>query len=143
MPAASCRTRPARSIRRWLTASASAGSSRSVGTRERRRRIRLAGDAPASVSVRRLVRALDSRVVDEPLDRLAAQDVRLEDFLEIGSLHARVPDVLGIDDHHRAVPALREAAGLVDAGLRLLPGFDGFASQVLDELLHVTLRRAG
>src|SRR5215468_8182976 len=42
MPAASCRTSPARTMSRWLIASASAGSSRSVGMSERVQRI----DAP-------------------------------------------------------------------------------------------------
>src|SRR5712691_1542685 len=104
MPAANCRTSPARSISLWLSASASAGSSFRVGTRDLLRRIRL-------VSVRRLVLALHARLVAQPLDRLAADDVGLEDLLEVRRLHARVPDVVGIDHEHRAVAALREAAG--------------------------------
>src|SRR5207253_8087159 len=43
MPAASCRTRPARSISRWLIASASAGSSRSVGISDLANRIEAGG----------------------------------------------------------------------------------------------------
>src|SRR5262245_7502247 len=47
MPAASCRTSPARTMSRWLIASASAGSSRSVGMSERVQRID-AARCPAS-----------------------------------------------------------------------------------------------
>src|SRR5712691_1389933 len=135
MPAANCRTSPARSISLWLSASASAGSSLRVGTRDLLRRIRL-------VSVRRLVRALHARLVAQPLDRLAVDDVALEDLLEVRRLHARVPDVVGIDHEHRAVAALREAAGLVDADLVLESRLERLAAQVLHELLDVALARA-
>src|SRR5687768_17097603 len=107
MPAASWRTRPARSMSLWERASASAGSSRSVGTSDFARRI--------LVGVFLLVGALHSRLVAQPLDRLAAQDMRLDDFLQVAGLHAAVPDVFRVDDDHRPVAALREATGLVDA----------------------------
>src|SRR5204863_8098568 len=121
MPAASCRTRPARSISLWLRASASAGSSRSVGTSDVLSRMGMGPSRPPARSMRvgRLVRSLDARVVDQALDGLAAHDVRLEDLLEIRILHTRVPDVVGIDDDHRAVTTLREAARLVDPDVRL------------------------
>src|ERR1700758_3189426 len=105
MPAASWRTSPARSMSLWESASASAGSSRKVGTSDFARRI--------LVRVFRLVGALDARLVAEPLDRLAAEDVGLGDLREVGFLDGGVPDVLGIDDDHRPVAALREAARLV------------------------------
>src|SRR6266849_2401396 len=101
MPAASCRTSPARTISLWLTASASAGSSRSVGISARDQRIEL-------LRAGNLVPPGDARVVDQALDGLSAHDVRVEDLLEIGLLDTVVPDVLGIHHEHRAVAALRE-----------------------------------
>src|SRR5882672_6945491 len=111
MPAASWRTSPARSISLWEMASASAGSSRSVATNDFARRI--------LVGVLLLVGALDAGGVDQALDRLAPEDVRLDDLVQVRLLHAGVPHVLRIDDDHRSVAALREAAGLVDADLLL------------------------
>src|SRR4029450_10476355 len=116
MPAPSCRPRPARSMSLCEMASASAGSSRSVGTSDFARRI--------LVGVLLLVGALDTRLVAEPLDWFAAQDVRLHDLFEIALLHAAVPHVLGIDDDHRPVTALREATSLVDPHLLLAAGLD-------------------
>src|SRR5512145_3381016 len=130
MPAPSCRTRPARSISLCERASASAGSSRSVGTSDFATRILLGGLL--------LVGALDAGRVDQPFDRRAPQDVGLHDLLQIGLLHAGIPDVLRIYDDHRPVAALREAAGLVDADLLVAPRLGDFAAQVLHELLHVT-----
>src|SRR5204863_9648540 len=75
-------------------------------------------------------------------DGLAAHDVRLEDLLEIGLLDARIPDVVGIDDDHRAVTTLREAARLVDADVRLEAGPQRLGAQELHVLLHVTAARA-
>src|ERR671922_2452333 len=95
----------------WLTASASAGSSRSVGTSDFERR------TANSVRVGRLVRTFDPGLVEQALDRCATLDVGVEDLLEIGLLHAVVPDVLGIDHHHGTVTTLRKASGLVDADL--------------------------
>src|SRR5262245_27148722 len=137
MPAPSCRTKPARSMSLWDSASASAGSSRSVGTSALASRI-----ANASVGVFRLVGALDAGGVDEALDRLAAEDVGLHDLRQVRRLHAGVPDVVRIDDDHGTVTALREAAGLVDADVLLAPRLDHLAAQILHELLDVATRRA-
>src|SRR4029453_5990878 len=127
MPLPSCRISPARSMSLWEIASASAGSSRSVGASDFASRI--------LVGVLLLVGALDPRLVAEPLDRFAAQDVRLHDLLEIAGLHAAVPHVLRIDDDHRPVAALREAAGLVDADLLLAAGLHHLSPQVFHEPL--------
>src|SRR5258705_2302718 len=129
MPAASWRTSPARSISLWDSASASAGSSRSVGT----------GDFASRmlVGVFLLVGALDARLVAQALDRLAAEDVRLHDLLQVALLHAAVPDVLWVDDDHGAVAALREAAGLVDAHVLVAAGLEHLGAQVLHEPLDV------
>jgi hypothetical protein len=66
----------------------------------------------------------------EPLHRPAADDVLLDDFVDVGLGDAAVPDVFGIDDDGRPLLALIEAAGLVGAnaaidaalGQRLLEG---------------------
>src|SRR5215510_6227093 len=113
----------------WEIASASAGSSRSVGTSDLASRI--------LVGVLLLVGALHAGRVDQALDRLAAQDVRSHDLVQVGLLYARVPDVLGIDDDHRTVAALGEAAGLVDADLLLATRLRHLAAQVLHEALDV------
>src|SRR5262249_48521606 len=102
----------------------------------------LAEPHPALVGTGLLVRALHTGLVAQPLDGLASDDVGLEDLLEVGGLHARIPDVVGIDDHHRAVTALRKAAGLVDADVLFEPGFESLAAELFDELLDVTLGRA-
>src|SRR5262249_20549853 len=140
MPAASWRTSPARTMSLWLIASASAGSSRSVGISERVQRM---GIAKRLLGARNLVGPGHSGIVDQPLDGLSTQDVRLEDFLEVGFLNARVPDVVRVHDHHGAVTALREAAGLVDAHLGLLARSRGRGPERLDELLDVALLGAG
>src|SRR4029453_11501705 len=131
MPLPSCRISPARSMSLCEMASASAGSSRSVGTSDFAIRI--------LVGVLLLVGALDARLVAEPLDRFAAQDVGLHDLLEIALLHAAVPHVFRVDHDHRPVAALREAAGLVDADLLLAAGLDDLAAQVLHEPLDVAV----
>src|SRR5438552_1840432 len=92
--------------------------------------------------VGRLVRSLDAWVVHQALDGLAADDVRLEDLLEIRFLHARVPHIVGIDDDHRAVATLREAPGLVDPDVRLETGPQRLGAQEFDVLLHVAPGRA-
>src|SRR5262245_64110013 len=55
--------------------------------------------------------------VGEPqtLDRPSADDVRFDDFFDIGLGDAAVPDGVRIDDHRRAVFALIETAGAVGA----------------------------
>src|SRR6266851_499783 len=100
-----------------------------------------AGPAHGLGSARYLVGPGHARIVEQALDGPAAQDVRFDDLLQIGFLHARVPDVLGIHDDHGAVAALREAPRLVDADLRLLPRRDRARAEGLDELLHVALLR--
>src|SRR6266446_7339139 len=139
MPAASCRTRPARTMSLWLMASASAGSSRSVGISDRVQRM----TGLALLFLFDLVRALDARIVDQALDRHPVQDVRLEDLGEIALLDPRVPDVLGVDHDHRAVPALGEAARLVHPDLDLAPRGGHPGPERLHVLLHLALDRAG
>src|SRR5712691_7479758 len=149
---------------RWLNASASAGSSRNVGTNDVLSRtdppaVPSAGFARAILpwgeprggpsrppstlfGVGGFIRALDAGVVDEALDGLAAEDVGLEDLLEVLLLDARVPHVVGIDHDHRTVAALREAAGLVDPHVGLEPGAHGFGPQELDVRFDVAPGRA-
>src|SRR5207302_8937747 len=67
MPAASCRTRPARTISRWLIASASARSARSVGISDLANRIEPGG---RSVDGRRQ-ESLRPALLEEGLDLLA------------------------------------------------------------------------
>ena len=90
-----------------------------------------------------LVGAGLARSIAQPLHRPAAEDVRGEDLVQVGRLHPGVPDVVGIDHDHRAVPALGEAAGLVDADLDLLARLLGARPQGLHVPLHVALLRAG
>src|ERR1700730_10942486 len=136
MPAASWRTRPARTISLWLMASASAGAARRGGMSDRGPRMALLG-------LFDLVGALDARIVDQALDRDPVQDVRFQDLRKVALLHARVPDVLRVDHHHGAVAALREAAGLVDPDLDVASRGDHRGPERLHVLLHVTLGRAG
>src|SRR5262249_23055795 len=89
-----------------------------------------------------LVRSGDAGSVAEPLDRTTAQDVRGEDLVQIGFLDPRVPEVVRIDDDHGAVATLREAAGLVDANVHLLPGLLHARPQDLHVFLGVPLSRA-
>src|SRR4030095_4150816 len=79
---------------------------------------------------------------DQPLDGPAAQDVRLQDLLEIGLLNASVPDIVRVHHDHGPVTALREAARLVDAHLGMLARLRSRRAQDLDVLLDITLLRA-
>src|SRR2546426_9454567 len=90
-----------------------------------------------------LIGSLHARLIAQPLDRPAADDVRRHDLLEIRLLHAGVPDVFGIDHDHRAVSALVEAAGLVDPHVGLLARRPRAVPKHLHVPLHVGLRRAG
>src|SRR3990172_3130805 len=139
MPAASWRTSPARTMSLWLTASASAGSSRRVGMSDRVQRTALR----FLLGLDDLVGPGDARLVHEPRDGLAAEDVGVEDFLEIRFLDAAVPDVLGIHDHHRPVAALGKAARLVDPDLPALAGLGRTGAEDLHVLLGVSLGGAG
>lgn len=49
---------------------------------------------------------LDPRIVAEPPDRRTADDVGLEDLLQVCCLDAVVPNVVRVDDDHRTVAAL-------------------------------------
>src|SRR5207249_4729764 len=98
-------------------------------------------DGPCLLVTRLLVGALDAGIVDEAGDWLAVPDVGLEDLLQVRLLNAAVPDVLVVEDHHRAVAALREAAGLVDPDVGLEAGLHGFVAEEFHVLLHVALRR--
>ncbi len=51
----------------------------------------------------------------EPRDRTAFHKVGLNDLFNVGFADSAVPDCLRIDDNHRAVLALIQASGLVDA----------------------------
>src|SRR5206468_3371931 len=65
---------------------------------------------------------------------------------EAGAEHELVAQrfgVVGIHDHHRAVPALREAAGLVDPDVVLETGPRHLTAEVRHEPLDIALRRAG
>jgi hypothetical protein len=52
---------------------------------------------------------------DEALDRLAANDVRIDDFVHVGRRDVAVPNGFGIDDNRRAELALIETTRLVGA----------------------------
>src|SRR3989337_318764 len=138
MPAASWRTRPARTRSLWLTAWASAGSSRRVGMSDRVQRTAL-----RFLALDDLVGPGDARPVSEPRHGRAAEDVGLEDFPKIRFLDAAVPDVLGIHDHHRPVAALGKAARLVDPDLPVLSGLGYPGAEDLHVLLGVSLGGTG
>src|SRR5262249_1168704 len=102
-------------------------------------RPRPAHRAPGLLRAGDLVRARDTRLVHEPLDRHATNDVGFQDLLEIGLLDAAVPDVFRVDHHHGAMPALREAPRLVDANLYLPARCQDAGPERLDVLLDITL----
>src|SRR5262249_50386342 len=62
--------------------------------------------------------------IAQPLDGMAIAQVLAHDLVHILDLHAPVPDAFGIDDDHRAVAALIEAAAVIDAH-RLVQPFGG------------------
>src|SRR5262245_47198408 len=88
-----------------------------------------------------LVRPSHAGIVAKPFDGQAADDVRGEDVVQIGLPHAGIPDVLGVDDNHRAMPALREASRLVDADVAPA-GLLGAGAEDLHVSFDVPLRRA-
>lgn len=62
----------------------------------------------------------------ETLDGAAVEEVLLDDLLGVVGVGETVPDGFGVDDEDRAVLALIEAAGLIDANAVLeAGGFDG------------------
>ena len=79
----------------------------------------------------------------EAFDGLAADEVLGDDLLDVVEVDEAVPDGLGIDDHDRAVLALVEAAGFVDADAVLeAGGFDGVL-EVAFEVFAVLVAAAG
>ena len=86
---------------------------------------------------RELVRPLHAGLVPEPLDGPAADDVRLEDLLQVGLLDAGVPDVVRVRHDHRPVPALREAPRLVDPDAVLHPSFDRLGAEGFHHALDI------
>src|SRR5688572_21701293 len=52
---------------------------------------------------------------EQARDRAAADDVFLDDFVDVGLGHAAVPDIFRIDNDGRALLALIETAGLIGA----------------------------
>jgi len=62
----------------------------------------------------------------QALDRLAADDVRFDDFIDIGFGNVPVPHSVGIDDQVRAVLALIETARLVCPYFALQAAFREF-----------------
>jgi len=55
----------------------------------------------------------------QTLDGFAADDVRVDDFVDVGFGDVAIPDSIGINNQVRAVLALIEAAGLVGADFAL------------------------
>jgi hypothetical protein len=53
--------------------------------------------------------------VAQPLDGAAIAQVFAHDLVYVLHLHAPIPDAIGIDDDHRAMPTLIEAAAVIDA----------------------------
>src|SRR5262249_35408398 len=56
-------------------------------------------------------------VESQSLDRLAADEVPLDDLVDVGDGDVAVPDAFRVDDHRAAERAVVEAAGLVGADL--------------------------
>src|SRR5207247_7285574 len=118
MPAPSWRMRPARSMSLWLSASASAGSSRRVWTSDCERRTATrypssGGAPPPSVVVGRGRRPCSLPLGDEPVDLLAH---RLHDVL-LGDL---TDDLAVLEDEADPAPARHADVG----GTRLTGAVD-------------------
>src|SRR5439155_588631 len=121
MPAASCRTRPARSISLWLRASASAGSSRRVGTSDFDSRIYfasfvlLAPFTPGDELVDFLAHgAHDLRLRHLPDDLAALEDEPdPAPARDADVRRARLAGPVDLAPHHRDVDLLVQAAELV------------------------------
>src|SRR5512141_2620563 len=71
----------------------------------------------------------------QAFDHLAADQVGLDDFIDVAVVDEGVPGSLRIDHQHRAFLAAVEAAGLVDADLAL-----AVQVQLLDALFRMFLR---
>ena len=50
----------------------------------------------------------------QALDGPPCEQVLAQDLVEVAAIHERIPDRLGVDDHHRALGAAVETAGAVD-----------------------------
>ncbi len=59
-------------------------------------------------------------------DRLASDDMRLNDFVDVGLRDMSIPNCVGIDDEVRAMFALIETARLVGAYFALEAAFRQF-----------------
>jgi hypothetical protein len=73
----------------------------------------------------------------KPLDRFAAQDVRVYDLVYIGLCDVSVPNCFGINHDVRPVLALVEATGLIGAYSALQPAF---GKLLLEEFLQPSFR---
>jgi len=62
----------------------------------------------------------------QALDWLAADDVRVDDFIDVSFGDVAIPDSVGIDDEIRAVFALIKATGLVRPHFTLEAAFRQF-----------------
>jgi hypothetical protein len=72
----------------------------------------------------------------QTLDGFAADDVRLDDFVEVSFGDVSVPDGIRIDHDIRTVLALIEATGLIGAHFALKAAFREF---LLEQLLQLRL----
>jgi len=81
----------------------------------------------------------------KPFDRTAVAQMALNDFIQVFGAHKSVPDLLGIHDNSRAVLALFQTAGFVDAkNSRQLSGLQFVFEQLVEFALAVrAARRAG
>src|SRR5205085_3832421 len=85
------------------------------------------------------VRVVPAGTLDpQALDDAPVHQVLVDDLVDVLLVHARVPDFLRIHDHHRALVAAVQAAGLVDPDLAL-----AVELELLDALLGVFLHRLG
>jgi len=61
-------------------------------------------------------------MIQEALDGPAAYEVVAEDLFRVVGRDAAVPDVVGIDHHHRSAAALAHATRLIDANAGFTAG---------------------
>src|SRR5690348_14620921 len=71
--------------------------------------------------------------IEQALDRLATQQMLLENFSGVVNGDAPVPDVFWIHDHHGTVAALVQAAGMIDAHA---PAQVGFGHALFEISMH-------
>lgn len=82
------------------------------------------------------------QVAEEPFHRPAARKVFLEDGVGVGRLHTAIPHRLGVDHHVRAVAALVQAAGAVDAHQGTKSCFGDALLQPLEQAFRVAIEGA-